>query len=135
MKFLILFFQLFYLFDTCWICGYFGINCTSLYYKSLFLFNYFKFYFLFLKFTRSSSGKSTSNKTSSNNISNVSSNYEMGTNKNDVDFEWIPRNNLGLFFFNFKAKWREMPSKRSISLILKNFFSRFEIGTKDYTLS
>jgi hypothetical protein len=28
-------------------------------------------------------------------------NYEMGTNKNDVDFEWIPRNNLGLKIKSF----------------------------------
>nr|CAD2201879.1 unnamed protein product [Meloidogyne enterolobii] len=58
------------------------------------------------KFTRSSSGKSTSNKPSSNNISNVPSNYEMGTNKNDVDFEWIPRNNLDL-----KSAQKTTPSR------------------------
>uniref|UniRef100_A0A914MCC3 Translocon-associated protein subunit alpha n=1 Tax=Meloidogyne incognita TaxID=6306 RepID=A0A914MCC3_MELIC len=58
------------------------------------------------KFTRSSSGKSTSNKPSNNNISNVPSNYEMGTNKNDVDFEWIPRNNLDL-----KSAQKTTPSR------------------------
>ncbi|KAL7074246.1 hypothetical protein ACQ4LE_006892 [Meloidogyne hapla] len=60
------------------------------------------------KFTRSSSsGKSThQNKTSNNNISNVPANYEMGTNKNDVDFEWIPRNNLDL-----KSAQKNAPSR------------------------
>ncbi|KAF7636456.1 hypothetical protein Mgra_00004044 [Meloidogyne graminicola] len=60
------------------------------------------------KFTRSSgsSGKSTQNRINSNNAVNLPSNYEMGTNKNDVDFEWIPRNNLDL-----KAAQKTAPTR------------------------
>lgn len=74
-----------------------GFN-TETYFMYLILAGFIVVLFLigqhfFSKFTRGGGGSKSSTQTQKSSAS-VNSNYEMGTNKNDVDFEWIPRSHL-----------------------------------------